>query len=207
MQFLKDKEHSKKLYNQAYGDESANVMTGPNIYTPKMMDDDMMFDDNDGENIFKNQQHMNELDPAQTEMLAAGLNYMRYEQTGWHGYWCVACLLLITLSNALQRSCIQYMWQYYSTDPDKAKDPAFYIQDQVSGFDVEAYNLLVGDYMALLYALMVLLTGSISDFCDRKLLLCGACFGWTLCTYLSSFATNFHQLLVLKIIINFCSAF
>ena len=84
------------------------------------------------------------------------------------------------------------MYSYYSEDPLKASNPAFNIRMDVAGFDTEAYNLLVGDPMALIYALMVLFTGSISDFVDRKLLLCGACFGWTLCTYLSSFATTYH---------------
>jgi MFS family permease len=51
---------------------------------------------------------------------------------------------------------------------------------------------MAGDFYTIVYAFMVLFTGSLSDIFDRKLLLCGACFGWTACTYLSSFATSFH---------------
>jgi MFS family permease len=65
---------------------------------------------------------------------------------------------------------------------------------------------MAGDFYTILYAFMVLFTGSLSDIFDRKLFLCGACFGWTACTYLSSFAINFHQLLVLRLIMSFFTA-
>ena len=99
------------------------------------------------------------------------------------------------------------MYTYYSDDPLKAMDTGFNIRMKVKGFDNEAYNFLVGDTMTLIYAVFVLFTGSLSDFVDRKLLLCCAVFGWTLCTYMSSFCTDFQQILALKIIMNFFSAF
>ena len=99
------------------------------------------------------------------------------------------------------------MYTYYSDDPMKAMDVDFNIRMKVKDFDNEAYNFLVGDTMTFIYAIFVLFTGSLSDFIDRKLLLCVATFGWTLCTYMSSFCTNFQQLLTLKIIMNFFSAF
>ena len=67
--------------------------------------------------------------------------------------------------------------------------------------------MMVGDTYTIIYAFMVLFTGSASDVLDRKMLLCGSCFGWCSCMYLSSFATNFQQLWVLRLIMSFFTAF
>lgn len=50
---------------------------------------------------------------------------------------------------------------------------------------------------------MVLFTGSASDFINRKTLLLGSCFGWSLCIYFSSFANDFETLNVLRVLMGF----
>lgn len=124
-----------------------------------------------------------------------------------HSYWCVACLIMISLTNSLQRSCINFMYTYQTEDAEKLQDADYNIRLAVNGFDNDAYALLVGDTMSLIGAVFVLFTGGLSDFIDRKMLLCVSCFFWTLCTYLSSFCTEFKQILALKIIMTFFSAF
>lgn len=124
-----------------------------------------------------------------------------------HSYWCVACLIAISLTNSLQRSSVNYMYTYFSDDPLKQANSMYNIRMTIADFDNEAYALLVGDTMTLIYACFVLFTGSLSDFIDRKLLLCVSCFMWTLCSYMMSFCSTFNQLLILKIIQNFFSAF
>lgn len=66
---------------------------------------------------------------------------------------------------------------------------------------------MVGDSFTIIYAFMVLFTGTASDLLDRKLLLCGSCFGWCACMYFSSFANKFHDLYVLRLIMSFFTAF
>jgi MFS family permease len=99
------------------------------------------------------------------------------------------------------------MYAFYSEDSTKAADKDFNIRLAIKDFSYDNYCLLVGDMVQLIYAFFVLFTGSLSDFIDRKTLICIACFGWTTCTYLSAYAENFNQLFVLKILINFFSAF
>jgi MFS family permease len=70
-------------------------------------------------------------------------------------------------------------------------DPHYSIRDGIPDFTVENYNILVGDSFTIIYAFMVLFTGSASDLFNRKWLLCGSCFGWCACMYLSSFAYSF----------------
>ena len=148
------------------------------------------------------------LDAEMTEILGAAVSRAHFKDVGArHAYWCVACLVAISLTNSMQRSCINFMYTYNTEDAAKLQDPDFNIRVAVGGFDNDAYALLVGDSMSFISALFVLFTGGLSDFIDRKLLLCVSCFFWTLCTYLSSFATEFHQLLALKIIGTFFSAF
>lgn len=65
---------------------------------------------------------------------------------------------------------------------------------------------LVGDFSTIVYALMVLFTGSASDLMNRKHLLLGSCFGWSACIYFCSFANDFETLNVLKLIMNFFCA-
>lgn len=70
-------------------------------------------------------------------------------------------------------------------------DPHYSISDDIKDFTAANYQTMAGDTFTIIYAFMVLFTGSLSDLYNRKMLLCGACFGWCLCTYLSSFCTSF----------------
>ena len=110
----------------------------------------------------------------------------------YHSYLCFLCLILISLSNTLQRGVINSMYSFQSEDIGKQANPHYCISSCLADFTSDNFGIMVGDFYTVVYAFMVLFTGSVSDVFDRKLLLCGACFGWTACTYLSSFATNFH---------------
>lgn len=86
-------------------------------------------------------------------------------------------------------------------------DPHFSIQNAIPDFTDDKYGLMVGDSFTIIYAFMVLFTGSASDLVDRKLLLCGSCFGWCACMYFSSFATSFNELYIMRLIMSFFTAF
>ena len=145
---------------------------------------------------------------AQTELTSKlVINEMEFEVNKKHAYLCLCMLVLISLSNTMQRSCLNYMYAFYSEDHKKANDEAYNIRLAIKDFSYDNYCLLVGDTVQFIYAVFVLFTGSMSDFIDRKLLICVACFGWTICTYLSAYADNFNQFFILKIMINFFSAF
>ena len=90
---------------------------------------------------------------------------------------------------------------------EKLNDPHFSIRAAVPDFTDERYNHMVGDTFTIIYAFMVLITGSISDLFDRRVLLVGSTFIWCSCVYLSSFCTTFHQLNTLRLIQSFFSAF
>ena len=79
----------------------------------------------------------------------------------------------------------------YAANEEKMYDSHYSIRDDLTDFSVDNYNLLVGDSFTIIYAFMVLFTGSASDLFNRRLLLCGSCFGWCACMYLSSFSMNF----------------
>lgn len=86
-------------------------------------------------------------------------------------------------------------------------DPHYSIRDDLQDFSIDNYNFLVGDSFTIIYAFMVLFTGSASDLFNRKLLLCGSCFCWCTCMYLSSFSMNFQHIYVLRLIMSFFTAF
>ena len=95
----------------------------------------------------------------------------------------------------------------YADDENKMYDPHYSIRDAIPDFTPQNYQTMAGDTFTIIYAFMVLFTGSLSDLYNRKTLLCGACFGWCLCTYLSSFATTFTELYVLRLVQSFFTAF
>lgn len=64
----------------------------------------------------------------------------------------------------------------------------------------DQFHRLTGDPYTVLYAFMVLFTGSMSDLLDRKRLLLGTCFGWCACTFLSGMVTNYEQMLFLRLL-------
>lgn len=88
----------------------------------------------------------------------------------------------------------------YNLDYDKFQDPHFSIRMALPDFTEERYNWMVGDTFTIVNAFFVLLTGGISDVFNRKALLCGSTFLWCACTYLSSFATDFHTLNTLRLL-------
>ena len=114
--------------------------------------------------------------------------------------------MLISLGNTVQRSSISFMYTF-ADDENKMYDPHYSIRDSIPDFTPANYQTMAGDTFTIIYAFMVLFTGSLSDLYNRKTLLCGACFGWCLCTYLSSFATTFTELYTLRLIQSFFTAF
>ena len=58
---------------------------------------------------------------------------------------------------------------------------------------------MAGDPFTIIYAFMVLFSGSASDLLNRKTLICATAFGYTLAIYLSSFCKEFHQLFGLRL--------
>lgn len=135
------------------------------------------------------------------------MSKIRYDETSkYHYYWCFTLLILMSLVNTFQRSSISFMYTFAASE-EKMYDPHYSIQNAIPDFNDEAYGSMVGDSFTIIYAFMVLFTGSASDLVDRKLLLCGSCFGWCACMYFSSFANTFKELYVLRLIMSFFTAF
>ena len=76
----------------------------------------------------------------------------------------------------------------------------------MTDFNNENFGYIAGDSFTIYYAFLVLFTGSASDLFNRKYVILGSCFGWCMCTYLSSFSMNFQHLFVLRIIMAFFNA-
>lgn len=136
-------------------------------------------------------------------MIMSQINYQQVSKL--HSYWCFTLLILLQIVNTFQRASISYM--YAIQDPAKLTDPHFSLRAAVPDFTDDKYNRMVGDTFTIIYAFMVLITGSISDLFNRKILLITSVFLWCACTYLSSFATTFHQLNVLRLLQSFFSSF
>jgi MFS family permease len=118
----------------------------------------------------------------------------------YHSYACFAMLIFISVTNTMQRSAITFMYGYQTQDQDKYEDPHYNIRNDIRDMNDNNFGHIAGDSFTIFYAFMVLLTGAASDLMNRKLLLLGSCFGWCLCTYLSSFVTSFNQLYILRIL-------
>ena len=80
-----------------------------------------------------------------------------------------------------------------------AEDKFYSIKTELA-FTQEQWRNLKGDPYTIIYAFMILVLGPMSDLMSRKKMLLGSCFGWTVCTYLSSFITNYEQLLFLRLV-------
>jgi len=74
---------------------------------------------------------------------------------------------------------------------ESLRNEHFNIRDDITTLTPDRFGYLAGDFFTVLYAFMVLFTGSASDIFNRKKLLLWTCFGWCFCTYLSSFANDF----------------
>lgn len=139
----------------------------------------------------KNNALMDGMSAGQMEVFSVVMSKIRHEEKSeYHYYWCFFLLILISVVNTFQRSTISFMFTYAANE-EKMYDSHYSIRDDLTDFSVDNYNLLVGDSFTIIYAFMVLFTGSASDLFNRRLLLCGSCFGWCTCMYLSSFSMNF----------------
>ena len=129
------------------------------------------------------------------------MNREQYYALGaYHSYACFLMLILISITNTMQRAAISYMFSYQSMDQEKYEDPHYNIRADIPDMTNENFNHIAGDSFTIFYAFMVLLTGAASDLFNRKALLLGSCFMWCMTTYLSSFAMTFNQLYILRII-------
>lgn len=150
---------------------------------------------------------MDGMSAGQMEVFSVVMSKIRHEDKSvYHYYWCFFLLILISVVNTFQRSTISFMFTYAANE-EKMYDSHYSIRDDLTDFSVDNYNLLVGDSFTIIYAFMVLFTGSASDLFNRRLLLCGSCFGWCTCMYLSSFSMNFQHIYVLRLIMSFFTAF
>lgn len=155
---------------------------------------------------FKTDNSIEKMSAAQTEVLSVQLNRAHFETLDkLRTYLAFICLILISISSLMQKSAISYMYSYQHpvddteghdhrpTEADfrKHEDSHYNIRDAMDSLTPENFGYLAGDFFTVLYAFMVLFTGSASDIFNRKKLLLWTCFGWCLCTYLSGFAQDF----------------
>lgn len=71
---------------------------------------------------------------------------------------------------------------------------------------VENYMIMNGNSLQLLYAFIMLISGGLSDVWPRKAMMLGTFAVQTFCTFLSAYCDNFHQLLMLRILIGVLNA-
>jgi len=65
----------------------------------------------------------NKLTDAEMELVSVQFSKIRYEEVSkFHSYWCFTLLVLISLSNTLQRSTIGFMFSYQNADETKTYD-------------------------------------------------------------------------------------
>ena len=87
------------------------------------------------------------------------------------------------------------MFMYDTNDEEKNSDelkPHYFITDDITDFTKENFGYLAGDAYSIIYAFLVLILGASTDLMNRKWVLCGSCFGWSLTVYLSGFATSWN---------------
>lgn len=157
---------------------------------------------------FGSKQSIEAMSVAQTEVLSVQMNKERFETLDkMRTYLAFICLILISISSLMQKSAISYMYsyqhpveeQYIEGDTDKVnaddftahENKIYNIRDDLESLTPENFGYLAGDFFTILYAFMVLFTGSASDIFNRKKLLLWTCFGWCVCTYLSGFVVDF----------------
>jgi len=76
----------------------------------------------------------------------------------------------------------------------------------VKNFTAENFSYIAGDSATIIYAFMVLFAGSATDLLNRKAVLLTCCFCWSLTVYLSSFATEFWHIFVLRLVMSLFNA-
>lgn len=156
---------------------------------------------------FASNNSISKMSAAQIEVFSAQMNREQFYAMGkCQSYLCFTMLILISITNTMQRSAISYMFSYQTADQEKFSDPMYNIQADLKDFNNENFGYIAGDSFTIYYAFLVLFTGSASDLFNRKYVILGSCFGWCMCTYLSSFSLNFQHLFVLRIIMAFFNA-
>jgi len=91
---------------------------------------------------------------------------------------------------------------------DGLKDSKEYnIALAVDDYNPSNYGILVGPAYNFLNGIIVLFTGGLSDKVNRKNMICVACFLWGFVTLMNSFATNFFELLILRMLLGALMAF
>lgn len=146
---------------------------------------------------------------AQTEVLSVQLNKAYFETLDkLKTYMSFVCLIGISISSLMQKSIISYMYAYQHPTEGDVPIPSgidnksevefkghmnkhYNIRDEIGDLTPENFGYLAGDFFTILYAFMVLFTGSASDIFNRKKLLLWTCFGWCIATFLSGYVQDF----------------
>jgi hypothetical protein len=68
-------------------------------------------------------------------------------------------------------------------------DPKYNIKLDVDDLSPTNFAMLSGPAFTLIYAVLILFTGPLSDNLNRTKMICFSCIGWSTMTYLSSRAT------------------
>lgn len=87
---------------------------------------------------------------------------------------------------------------FKSLDVEKEHNPDFNIKLSVSDLTPQNFGILSGPGFTLIYSILILFTGPLSDNFNRVKMICYSCLGWSLMTLLSSFSTEFWHLLVCR---------
>ena len=69
------------------------------------------------------------------------------------------------------------------------------------------YGVLAGPAHTSLFASLLLFTGTLADNMNRKYMLCFSCLAWSSFTFMNSYASNYDELLYLRILIGGSQAF
>jgi MFS family permease len=101
------------------------------------------------------------------------------------------------LSNQWQRFIISATFSY--NDPNAPKDSTFYfITEAIPGYSANEYGILSGAGFTIVYAVMLLFVGVLTEHVNRHFLLSGFAIGWSVCTFVSGYAENFTLLLICR---------
>jgi MFS family permease len=58
--------------------------------------------------------------------------------------------------------------------------------------------MLSGPAFTLIYSILILFTGPLSDNFNRTYMICFACIGWSFATMMSSFSTKYYHLVLCR---------
>jgi MFS family permease len=93
---------------------------------------------------------------------------------------------------------INGMNSFKTKEGKKDLDPYYNIKLSVTDFTSQNFGLLNGPAFTLIYAVLILFTGPLSDNLNRTKMICFSCIGWSTMTYLMGFATEFWHLLICR---------